>query len=112
LHFVLPELSRITYLNLHIALRGRTRCEISAIQQFDFWGKGMSATTDMASDRWLNTKQAAAHLGCSSQWLEKRRCKKMEPEFCKQGDRVFYSQVTLDAWIRKGVVKPTPGEGA
>jgi Helix-turn-helix domain len=66
----------------------------------------MSDAINAAGDGWLNTKQAAAYLGCSKQWLDKMRHMQEGPVYHKPG-RIMYARADLDAWVRKSRVKPT-----
>lgn len=47
----------------------------------------------------LKQREAAAYLGVSSSFLEKRRVYGGGPRFAKIGRRVAYRQVDLDAWV-------------
>ena len=50
--------------------------------------------------RYLNTKQAAAYLGMSPQWLEGYRCKGGGPRFARLArNAVRYDTRDLDAWV-------------
>jgi predicted DNA-binding transcriptional regulator AlpA len=52
---------------------------------------------------YLNTKQAAAYLGVSRQWLEIGRTKGYGPPFIKAGDGgggiVRYMRSEIDGWM-------------
>ena len=57
----------------------------------------------MAS-KYLNTREAAAYLGISRQWLEVGRSKGYGPPFIKAGNGqkgfVRYRRADLDQWMR------------
>jgi hypothetical protein len=53
-----------------------------------------------APSSWLNTTQAAAHLGFGKSTLEIWRMKGEGPPFAKAGGRVKYRLDELDAWQR------------
>jgi predicted DNA-binding transcriptional regulator AlpA len=46
----------------------------------------------------FNVSEAAALLGVSKSWLDKKRLDGGGPEFHKFGRRVVYDQRDLDAW--------------
>ena len=49
---------------------------------------------------WLNTEQAAKHLGCSRQFLDQDRIKKLHGiPFCKLGRHIRYNTIHLDEWL-------------
>jgi predicted DNA-binding transcriptional regulator AlpA len=57
--------------------------------------------------RYLNTKQAAAHLGLSTQYLEIARHKGGGPQYIKLAKAVRYRAEDLDAWMAIHIQKHT-----
>lgn len=53
-----------------------------------------------APSKWLNTVEAAQHLGLGKSTLEIWRMKGEGPPFTKAGGRVRYNRSELDAWQR------------
>ena len=59
----------------------------------------------------LNTKEAAAVLGMSTQWLEIGRCKGYGPPFTKIGRSVRYLRSVLIDWALKHTKDPSKTGG-
>ena len=56
----------------------------------------------------LNTRDAAAYLGCSEKHLERGRVEGWGPKFCQTGPRrVAYRRQALDEWLASREVKST-----
>ena len=51
-------------------------------------------------EQYMNTKQAAAYLGLSSQFLEISRCRGGGPKYYKLPQAVRYSKSDLDEYMR------------
>ena len=66
----------------------------------------------IAQDEWLATPDAAQHLKCSTQWLEKLRCWGGGPEFNRIGRKVLYRRSALDKWAAARTFKSTSDQGA
>lgn len=60
--------------------------------------------TEPAKDELLNIKQAAALLGLSVPTLYSK-VSKGEMPVCKQGNRLYFSQLELTEWIKSGKKK-------
>ena len=56
---------------------------------------------------YMNTAQAAEHLGVSARWLEKLRVVGGGPLYSKPLDRVIYRRSDLDDWIAQHLRKNT-----
>jgi hypothetical protein len=56
---------------------------------------------------YVNTRAAAAILGCSTSFLEKRRSAYLPPNFVKLGTRVVYDTAALDAWVAQCTMRMT-----
>ena len=60
------------------------------------------------TEKWLNTHQAAEHLGYSNHTLRRARVSgilggKKAPKFTKSGAAVRYKASDLDSWMNEGV---------
>ena len=66
--------------------------------------------TDRATP-YLNTRQAADHLGLSTRTLDRFRVSGDGPVFLKFGGRVRYLIEDLDAWARTRRRKSTSDDG-
>ena len=66
--------------------------------------------TDRATP-YLNTRQAADHLGLSTRTLDRFRVSGDGPVFLKFGGRVRYLREDLDAWARSRRRKSTSDDG-
>ena len=66
-----------------------------------------------ATARYLQTPDAAGHLGLSARTLEKHRCYGTGPVFRKLGGRIVYAIDDLEAWAALGTRRSTsdPGSG-
>lgn len=53
-----------------------------------------------ATDRWLNRRQAAEHVGLSSRTLDRLALDGSGPPFAVVGKRVLYPLRELDTWMR------------
>ena len=49
---------------------------------------------------WLSTVEAAVYLGRSPRTLEKWRAMQTGPDYKMSGNKVRYSNVELDKWVR------------
>ncbi len=61
---------------------------------------------------YLNTREAAAHLGLSTRTLDRYRVSGDGPVFLKFGGRVRYLMEDLDAWVRTRRRKSTSDDGS
>ena len=61
--------------------------------------------------RYLNTRQAAHHLGLSTRTLDRFRVSGAGPVFLKFGGRVRYLRDDLDAWAQTRRRKSTSDDG-
>ena len=61
--------------------------------------------------RYLNTRQAAGHLGLSTRTLDRFRVSGDGPVFLKFGGRVRYLREDLDAWAQTRRRKSTSDDG-
>ena len=66
--------------------------------------------TDEAT-RYLNTRQAADHLGLSTRTLDRFRVSGNGPVFLKFGSRVRYLREDLDGWARSRRRKSSSDDG-
>ena len=64
-----------------------------------------------AATPYLNTRQAADHLGLSTRTLDRFRVSGDGPVFLKFGGRVRYLREDLDAWARTRRRKSTSDDG-
>lgn len=63
-------------------------------------------TVEVTSKRKLrNTDEAADRLGVSPQFLRRRRRLRLSPDFIRLGDRILYSDESLDKLIEQNTVK-------
>ena len=69
-------------------------------------GNGMNGTI------YLNTREAAAHLGLSTRTLDRYRVSGDGPVFLKFGGRVRYLREDLDEWARTRRRKSTSDDGS
>ena len=60
---------------------------------------------------YLNSREAAAHLGLSRRTLERFRVSGDGPVFLKFGNRVRYLREDLDAWVQTRRRKSTSDDG-
>ncbi len=60
---------------------------------------------------YLNTRQAAAHLGLSTRTLDRYRVSGEGPVFLRFGGRVRYLREDLDAWAKTRRRKSTSDDG-
>ena len=61
--------------------------------------------------KWLNTQQAAAHLGCSRNFLDRDRLSRLHGiRFARLGRHIRYDVADLDAFLEAS--KPTLAEEA
>ena len=60
---------------------------------------------------YLNTREAAAHLGLSTRTLDRYRVSGEGPVFLRFGGRVRYLREDLDAWARTRRRKSTSDDG-
>ena len=60
---------------------------------------------------YLNTRDAAAHLGLSTRTLDRYRVSGDGPVFLKFGGRVRYLREDLDAWARSRRRRSTSDDG-
>ena len=60
---------------------------------------------------YLNTRQAAVHLGLSTRTLDRFRVSGDGPVFLKFGGRVRYLREDLEAWARTRRRKSTSDDG-
>ena len=60
---------------------------------------------------YLNTREAADHLGLSTRTLDRYRVSGDGPVFIKFGGRVRYLREDLDAWARTRRRKSTSDDG-
>ena len=60
---------------------------------------------------YLDTRQAAAHLGLSTRTLDRYRVSGDGPVFLKFGGRVRYLREDLDAWVRTRRRRSTSDDG-
>ena len=57
----------------------------------------------VGNDPWMTTKQAAKHLSCHPNTLEKMRCRGEGPAYSKLGAKsVRYRKSALDAFMNGG----------
>jgi hypothetical protein len=49
----------------------------------------------------IGSRQAAAYLGCSSQWLAIHRMRHTGPAYIKHGAWIRYRVADLDAWTER-----------
>ena len=68
-------------------------------------GNGMNGT------KYLNTREAAAHLGLSTRTLDRYRVSGDGPVFLKFGGRVRYLREDLDEWARSRRRRSTSDDG-
>ena len=61
--------------------------------------------------KYLNTREAAAHLGLSSRTLDRYRVSGDGPVFLKFGGRVRYLREDLDEWARCRRRRSTSDDG-
>lgn len=73
--------------------------EAVAVRVLQRLGKVVSPSP-VAPPTWLNTVEAAKHLGLGKSTLEIWRMKGDGPPFAKAGGRVKYNRADLDAWQR------------
>lgn len=59
------------------------------------------------SDRWVNTEEAAQHIGLAISTLEKARIYGGSPPYSKAGRSVRYRLSDLDVWMNARVVEST-----
>lgn len=59
------------------------------------------------TDRWVNTEEAARHIGLAVSTLEKARLYGGSPPYSKAGRSVRYRLSDLDAWMNDRVVEST-----
>ena len=52
----------------------------------------------------LNTKQAAAYIGCSESYLVKRRAVGHEPNYVNLGHKIIYPVPCLKNFLKKNLV--------
>jgi hypothetical protein len=60
----------------------------------------------------LGSRQAAAYLRCSAQWLAVLRMRHAGPAYIKHGAWVRYRVSDLDAWTERHRVGSDPGVAA
>ena len=60
---------------------------------------------------YLNTREAAAHLGLSTRTLDRYRVSGDGPVFLRFGGRVRYTREDLDAWAKTRRRAPTSDDG-
>ena len=60
-------------------------------------------------DRLISSKEAAAVLGCSPDWLERGRCYGYGPIYRKVGRLVRYRVGDLRAYLSVNIIDPTGG---
>ncbi len=60
----------------------------------------------------INTKEAAAYLGFTPNWLEKLRVMGGGPAYLKRGSAVRYFPDDLDSWLEAGKRRSTSQEVA
>ena len=65
----------------------------------------------MTGTIYLNTREAAAHLGLSTRTLDRYRVSGDGPVFLKFGGRVRYLREDLDDWARTRRRKSTSDDG-
>ncbi|WP_442869326.1 helix-turn-helix transcriptional regulator [Bradyrhizobium sp. CCBAU 45321] len=61
--------------------------------------RAFSLEKHVANERYLTTKEAAAHIKSSTSTLSKRRLTGDGPAFVRIGRAVRYRQADLDAWM-------------
>ena len=59
------------------------------------------------TDRWVNTEEAARHIGLAVSTLEKARLYGNSPPYSKAGRSVRYRLSDLDIWMNARVVEST-----
>ena len=59
------------------------------------------------TDRWVNTEEAARHIGLAVSTLEKARLYGNSPPYSKAGRSVRYRLSDLDTWMNARVVEST-----
>lgn len=59
------------------------------------------------ADRWVNTEEAAQHIGLAVSTLEKARLYGNSPPYSKAGRSVRYRLSDLDSWMNARVVEST-----
>jgi Helix-turn-helix domain len=66
-----------------------------------------------AQPRFMRTPDAARYLGLSPRTLEKHRCYRTGPVYCKLGGRIVYAIEELERWAEIGTRRSTsdPGKG-
>lgn len=60
----------------------------------------------------IDSRQAAAYLGCSAQWLAVLRMRQTGPAYIKHGAWVRYRVSDLDAWTEQHRVRSTAESAA
>lgn len=61
----------------------------------------------MLEDRWINTEDAASHIGLAISTLEKARLYGNSPPYSKAGRSVRYRLSDLDKWMAARLVQST-----
>lgn len=59
------------------------------------------------TDRWVNTEEAARHIGLAVSTLQKARLYGNSPPYSKAGRAVRYRLSDLDAWMAARTVSST-----
>lgn len=59
------------------------------------------------TDRWVNTEEAAQHIGLAVSTLEKARIYGNSPPYSKAGRAVRYKLSDLDNWMAARVINST-----
>ena len=73
---------------------------------------GQEETAMTERTKYLNTREAAAHLGLSTRTLDRYRVSGDGPVFLKFGGRVRYLREDLEAWARSRRRKSTSDDGS
>jgi hypothetical protein len=60
-----------------------------------------SSVHDLPKGELIASRQAAAYLGCSAQWLATLRMRHAGPDYVKHGTWVRYRVSDLDAWTER-----------
>lgn len=59
--------------------------------------------------RWLSPDEAAAYLGVTRRWLQRRREERNGPLHSRFGQAIFYDVAELDAWVEANAVAQDGG---